>query len=157
TRLKWFLYSSLCFGVFGLLVNMNATSLHGYFRKKIHDAYVVQDSHGNQLRRLDTVSWGGPYPFLCATLNNFDTWAWKPTEYSSAYTFIFSRLFCGAQPLEPSPGERHEGDECQGYIDTEQYCGGMMDTATAAAISGAAFSPAVIHNSLLFFMSMLLN
>ena len=41
--------------------------------------------------------------------------------------------------------------------DTSKYCAGELDVATTVAISGAAFSPAILKSPLLFVMTMLLN
>lgn len=145
-RRFYFAATSLAvFLLFGLTVDVNATSLHGFYRKKLEDAYVVRGTDGEMLCDLNTTEKGGPYHFICTTLNLFDDWPWKTTEYSSAYTFYFSRLYCGSQALPGDPAE------------TNKYCGGNLDVATVAAISGAAFSPAILKNPLLFCMTMLLN
>ncbi len=145
TRLCWAVGALLLFLVFGFTVDVNATSLHGFYRKKMEDEYVVQETSGELMHEMNTTKKGGPYHILCATLNLFDAWPWRTTEYQSAYTFYFSRFECGSQALPGRPAS------------TDQYCGGQIDVATAAAISGAAFSPALLKNPLLFCMTMLLN
>jgi len=164
-RTIWVFGSLIAFVIIGWFVDLNATSLHGFYRKKLRDAYVVEGTETEHLRDLNTTEKGGPYHFLCATMNFFDDLPWKTTEFSSAYTFLFSRLFCGSQALEGHKDEgvkRREADlpleeRIHGYAKTGRYCGGDLDIATAAAISGAAFSPAVLRNPLLFYMSMLMN
>lgn len=168
-RFCWWGVALVVFGISGILVNLNATSLHGYFRMKIHDAYVADQIDGELLRNLKTVDMGGPYHFLCATLNFFSEMPWRQTtDYSSGYTFLFSPLYCGSQPLGAKPsrpkrrrdGRREAADgraAPRGYAPTDAYCGGELDVATATAISGAAFSPAMMRNPLLFYMFMLFN
>lgn len=143
-RLKWFLGSLLAMVLVGLVVDWNATSLHGFYRKKLRDAYVTPGTASERMQDLNTVAKGGPYHFLIGTLNFFDDWPWKSSDYTSMYTFFFSPKFCGSQALPR-------------YVKTAEYCRGELDVATAAAISGAAFSPAIIRNPLLFYMAMLLN
>lgn len=163
TRWLWAGGSLIVFLLSGYLVNMNATSMHGFYRQKIHESFVVgsnADAPGFDstshvapcsIHQLNTVEKGGPYHIFCATLNIFNNAPWAMNEYSSAYTFMFSPRWCGAQPLANPDTER------QGYVRTRDYCDGQIDVATAAALSGAAFSPTVFHSPLLFFTSMLLN
>jgi hypothetical protein len=155
-RLWWMLGSLGVFLLLGATVNLNGTSLHGFYRKKVEDAYVVRHTEGRLLKDLATCSKGGPYHFLCATMNLFEDWPWKQTEYSSAYTFFFSQLYCGSQALCKGGGSKRRRD-MRGYAETPSYFGGQLDVATATAISGAAFSPAILRSPLLFFMTMLLN
>ena len=161
TRFNWAVGATLWFLVSGLIVNMNATSIHGFYRRKIAECFVDHPDQGDAqfnsakpadlLSDLDTVKHGGPYQIFSATLNLFNQMPWKLSEYSSAYTFIFSPHWCGAQPLRISDRRR------LGYRRTSYYCGGELDIPTVVAISGAAFSPTVFRSPLLFFMSMLFN
>ena len=160
-RWMWAISATLVFLISGLLVNMNATSIHGFYRQKIAECFVDHPDQGDArfngdkpadlLSNLDTVKHGGPYQLFSATLNLFNQFPWKLSEYSSAYTFTFSPRWCGAQPLRVSDPRR------LGYRRTSYYCGGELDIPTVVAVSGAAFSPTVFRSPLLFFMSMLFN
>jgi len=161
TRWNWAVGATAMFFVCGLFVNMNATSIHGFYRRKIAECFVAHPDQGESgfnvhapadlLSHLDTVQHGGPYHLFSATLNLFNQMPWKLSEYSSAYTFTFSPRWCGAQPLAGADRRR------LGYRRTGVYCGGQLDIPTVVAVSGAAFSPTVFRSPLLFFMSMLFN
>src|SRR5205823_14540390 len=61
-------------GLFALacgLVNLNATSMHAYYRDRLRGAFV--DEAGGRpltLAELNTTRGGGPYPLISATLTN---------------------------------------------------------------------------------------
>jgi hypothetical protein len=125
------------------VVRLNATSLHGIYRQQLAHVYVEPvgaDTPDIPLDRLNTTEKGTPYHLLSGALNkgSLRQEAARPTTL-----FLFSRRFCGSV--------------FTGFAPSEAYQGGVLDLATAMAISGAAFSPARVHNRLIAFLMVVLN
>ena len=146
-----------CFLLFGSLVDINATSLHGFYTDRLRDAYIVPDGNGEKLQNLDTTSKGGPYHLFCAALNFYDTVPWKMPEYDRTYTYLFSPDYCGSEALTLTPAESTQSVTEEGYAPTEKYCGGDIDLANVVAISGAAFSPTIFTTPFMTIVCWLLN
>ena len=119
-NLAIFLVLATCF-------NLNKTSIHGFYRDRLYEAYLSRSPREPRVKRrlkaLDGTRVGFPYHIISATLNQFH----RRDELKDAqHTFMFSRLYCGSVPT--------------GFRRTDDYHGGV-DLADAVAISGAAISP----------------
>jgi hypothetical protein len=74
-RFCWFLGFFLIFAVSALLLRINGTSLHQFYRDQLARVYLRPDpgstpaGKGIPLSGLDTVAKGGPYHLICATFN----------------------------------------------------------------------------------------
>jgi hypothetical protein len=144
TRLSWLCWSFLVFLISGLLVNLNACSLHGFYKDRLADMWIEPcPGMGTEipLALLETTSRGGPYHILGATLNSMKL----GTEVAKAPddVFIFSQAYCGSMRT--------------GFIPTGKFAGGKYDLASATALSGAALSPAYFQNPLLWMLMLLTN
>ncbi len=159
-RIYWILGAAAVFWIAAKQIDINGTSLQGFYREKLRDAYFVGNA---KLSELDPTKVGGPYPIFCAALNFFDDVPWRVAQFSQTYTFIFSRYFCGSESLSIQPDkQRQVGGASQepsthGYAPTSTYCGNQLDVPTVAAISGAAFSPAIFRNAFMTFGTFFLN
>ena len=126
----------LIFAISHWLLNINACSLHPFYRDRLARAYHLQmDASGNvkestpqklsELRRYNTT---GPYHLINAALNaphgNSDAMRGRTADF-----FVFSNKYCGS--------------ETTGYQPTTDFqaVDPSVDLATAIAISGAAASP----------------
>jgi hypothetical protein len=131
-RAQVFGWMLLLFLVGGLVLNLNGTSLHGYYRSQLANSWI-EDCDGLDrdipLARLDTTARGYPYHLICATANHFCR---ENGGQASAGHFLFSRLYCGSSRT--------------GYVATKSYAGGRFDLASAMAISAAAVSPSRMKN-----------
>ena len=142
---RWLVFAAAfgVFLVFGCLVNLNRTSLHGIYKKLLARVYIEPLSPNADdvpLRLLNTAAKGGPYHLLGATLNK----GWSQERFSHATTnFLFSQCYCGST--------------LTGYARTERYLDGKLDLGTAMAISGAAVSPARMSNPFVAFLMVILN
>jgi predicted acylesterase/phospholipase RssA len=134
----------------GLLVNLNATSMHSFYRDRLAGAFIyAAENKGLPLHELTTAAWGGPYHLYSATLNR------KPTEPSPSKLdpqnlgqtrtedFLLSALYCGSSS--------------KGYQRTRDYLRGELTVADAMAISGAAVSPSQLSNWLVVALMIALN
>ncbi len=126
-----------------LVVGLNATSLHGVYRRQLALVYIEpvgKDASDIPLCRLATTEQGTPYHLLSGSLNKgiLQQDDARPTTH-----FLFSRRYCGSI--------------FTGFVATEDYIDGTLDLATAMAISGAAFSPARMDNRLIAFLMVVLN
>lgn len=127
TRWNWFVYSSIVFLLSGMLVDLNATSWHGYYSKQIASAWIEPApglGRDIPLSQLETTWHGLPYHLITGTLNQFQTGLLAPCQSA---LFLFSRQFCGAMQT--------------GFKKTDNFEGGKFCLADAIAVSGAAFSP----------------
>lgn len=176
TRFRWFLAGVWGFLALNWLVDLNQTSLHKYYRRRLKDAYFdafpsqdAEPSDPDELKETRLVEikvgeTGAPYPLLVATLNES-----RPGSISvdSGCAFIFSPLYCGwsrNQPIGPLMWEdRKEWSEdppghrsC--FIKTEAYGAPTegesgptprgLRLVDAMAISGAAITPTSSHSLL---------
>lgn len=143
-RWSWFLWS---FGVFlfsACFVNMNATSLHGFYRKMLSMMWITDvPGFGRRipLARMETVLTGAPYHLISAAIRMIGRK--DDSIRSQTDAFVFSQAFCGSNRT--------------GYVPTELYMEGKLDLSNAIAISGAAVTPTQVQNPLLAALLMLSN
>jgi hypothetical protein len=159
------------------LVNLNKTSLHQFYRERLADAYLRTDvKQGRQLdaclSRLNTVSRGGPYHLISATVSLTGLWDMVTRTMGLALSheksgqeltagFLFSRLFCGTEQTQyRSTGdyERGAGGKTGGsspfgsclceQTDPKGHEPGWPQLGDAIALSGAALTPTRIENPL---------
>lgn len=150
------------FLVLGLWVDINATSLHRFYRNRVAFAYIepqreqeppkCKDSgkywhrtgkdRAAYLSRLDTVDFGAPYHLINATLHRYD----------SRFGQLFEKL--DDETVKLGDGDRRSmrsflfsrrycGSEVTGFRRTKEYqeCLPQFSLADAVALSGAALSP----------------
>ena len=144
TRMQWFVWSLGFFLLSASVVNMNATSLHGFYRNMLSKMWVIDcPGLGRRipLARLETVARGAPYHLLGATVHMLGRR--RHRSQSSTDVFIFSQSYCGS--------------DATGYVPTEYYMKGKFDLTNAMALSGAAVSPTQVQNPLLAVLLMLSN
>lgn len=176
TRVRWFLAGLWGFVALNWFVDLNRTSLHRYYRRRLKDAYFdafpsedIEPDEPNELKetRLPQIKvgeTGAPYPLLVATLNENRPGS---TSVDSGCAFIFSPLYCGwsrNQPIGPLRPEDQEeaGEDPPGhrscFIKTEAYgtpnseetepANRGLRLVDAMAISGAAITPTNSHSIL---------
>jgi hypothetical protein len=143
TRLKWVAFSFVCC-ILGLAVDLNATSLHRFYRNRLDYAYLERkpDQEEFKMSELRTTCVGAPYHLINASLNRFDSrFGYLLEEFSrerrdiepdrrSTVNFLFSRLYCGSSVTK--------------YVkssDFEQMMANPTHLSDAIAISGAAVEP----------------
>jgi hypothetical protein len=144
TRLYWFMWSLGFFLLSACTVNMNATSLHGFYRNMLSKMWVIPSPGMGRhipLARLETVARGAPYHLIGATVHMLGRR--KRKDQPTTDSFIFSQSYCGS--------------DATGYVPTEHYMNGNFDLTNAMALSGAAVSPTQVHNPLLAVLLMLSN
>jgi len=169
TRLRWFLAGALGFVALNAYVNLNRTSLHQYYRRRLKstyfDAFPSRDFDPREpdgrkeilLREITVDQTGAPYPLIVATQNEI-----RPgtTSLDSGCAFIFAPRYCGwsrNQPIGPlkqvnqDPNAKDPPEHQSCFIRTEAY--GAPDPSKpdgrepglrlvdAMAISGAAITP----------------
>lgn len=143
-RWSWFLWALSLFVVSGCLVNVNATSLHGFYRNMLSKMWITEvPGFGRNipLVNLETVAHGAPYHLVGATLHLLGRR--RQTDRSPTDVFIFSQGFCGSTRT--------------GYMATKSYMNGSLDLSNAIALSGAAVTPTQVQNPLLAVLLMLSN
>ncbi|HEU5115152.1 MAG TPA: hypothetical protein VFT74_00600, partial [Isosphaeraceae bacterium] len=144
TRLSWFAWSLGVFVVFGAVVNMNACSLHGFYKERLAAMWIRPCpgmGHEIPLALLETTSKGAPYHLFGATLNAMKLGA--ATAKAPEDVFVFSHAYCGS--------------ERTGFLPTGQFARGRYDLASAVSLSGAALSAAYFQNPLLWSLMLLTN
>lgn len=152
-HVSYWLWGSLIALVFCLLVlNVNAVSLHPFYRDRLARAYHltesgdgVQASAKQKLSKLREHNRLGPYHLINAALNA-PAGDNEALRGRSADFFLFSNKYCGS--------------ESTGYRETDKFekADRSVDLATAIAISGAAASPFMgVNNSQFNFWATLLN
>ncbi len=136
TRLIWLVGSLVIFLISGSLVNLNATSLQGYYRDGISNVWIDEvPGFGRSipLTSLDTTSRGAPYHLVNATVHLMGRRLDMDQPVTDA--FLFSRCYCGSKRT--------------GFSPTDEYDDGRYDLPNAIAVSGAAVTPSQVHNPLL--------
>ena len=133
-RWSWFCWSLGCFLVLGLVLDLNATSWHGYYAERIGSAWIQPAAGlGRQipLGQLRTVEEGLPYHLITGSLNPFRRPIGNagPTDL-----FLLSQQFVGS--------------ELTGYRATGDLHDDNYNLASAVAISGGAVNPLHAHNPL---------
>ncbi len=133
-----FLMASVAFGAFflGKLVDANSTSMHGFYRDRLSQAYLVGVDTDGELGPEDELSLsevcplgsGAPYHLINASLNmqgeSAGALRWRHSDF-----FVFSKLWCGGPHSE--------------YCRTEhlEHLAPNVHLGSAMAVSGAAASP----------------
>ncbi len=143
-RWSWFLWALAVFLISGCFVNVNATSLHGFYRNMLSKMWITEvDGFGRNipLVNLETVAHGAPYHLIGATLHLLGRR--RHVDRSPTDVFIFSQGFCGSTST--------------GYMATKSYMNGSLDLSNAIALSGAAVTPTQVQNPLLAVLLMLSN
>jgi hypothetical protein len=148
-RWSWLVGCLIVFAFAAVLVNLNFTSLHGYYRDRLREAFLTTRAEGRQtLTTLNTTDHGGPYHLICATYNrliNLRELLFAKRLHLDAGTtqgFVFSRRLTGTGAA-PAP------------TDGSAYRDWPLDEAMA--VSGAALSPVRTGNSLVVFLMTVLN
>ena len=171
-RLFWLSIFGAVFLVSGC-INLNATSLHSFYRNRLAATFIERDEKDSRTVRLsdlDTTSHGAPYFLMAGTLNRkprdrdpsmLDHESTTPTEARPSNStparrqgpeqpgetptevFLMSRLFCGSESL--------------GYRPSSDYHDGRLELDDAMAISGAAFSPVQTSNPMIGFLMTIFN
>ncbi len=143
-RWSWFKWSLGLFLLSSCVVNMNATSVHGFYHNMLSKMWITETPGLGRkipLARLETVARGAPYHLIGTTVHLIGRRG--ETDRSPTDIFLFSQAYCGASRT--------------GYRPTETYMNGRFDLSNAIALSGAAVSPTQIHNPLLAVLLMLSN
>jgi len=164
TRLKWVLVSLGAFLVCSRL-NLNALSMHGYYRDRLVQAFLVQKpgkSLAMPLSQIDATHYGSPYHLISTTVSAPGSRSVQAEHEASALeqasanqddrwldSFLMSSRYCGSR--------------LTGYVATAEYerriRGDLnrLTLAEAIALSGAAISPGHSSNRLVTFLMMVLN
>lgn len=145
TRMRWFWWSLGVFIVAGLLVNMNATSWHGYHAQRIAEMWIEKvPGLGRRipLAQLDTCGYGRPYHLINATAT-FLGRRQRPDESTLRDLFLFSKLYCGSDRTA--------------YQRTAHYMHGEYTLDDAVVVSGGAVSPLFTTNPLVLILLLIFN
>jgi|GEM_PF-4190678 len=142
-------FGVLC--VTGFLVNLNSTSLHRFYRKRLAEAYLNEQGERDDtclLEELEPVTHkGAPYPLLAASVTLFPSLRERRGNVARARTgpFLLSPLYCGSPVL--------------GYCLTKDYWfnRNRVTVGDAMALSGAALTPYYLKNRLLQTMMFIFN
>jgi hypothetical protein len=125
TVVAFYLFLTVALSCLVLVVNVNATSLHTFYRDRLRDAYFIGRER-DQLR-LSDLSTMAPYHILNAAINIQSSS--QNLRGRDAQVFFFSKLFCGSKITGWVPTSVLESADPQ------------IDLAAAMAISGAAVAP----------------
>ncbi|MBC8350823.1 MAG: patatin-like phospholipase family protein [Planctomycetes bacterium] len=145
TRWNWFVFSSIVFIIASALVDLNATSWHGFYSRRIASMWIEKTpglAKGIPLAQLETTKVGRPYHLLTGAVHT------RRIHDGAEYTtnrdrFLFSKLYCGSQSTH--------------YAKTSRYLEGEYSLEDAVAISGAAVSPVQTDNPLIVGLLFLAN
>ncbi len=142
-RLKWIGWSLVAFLLSSLVVSLNATSLHGFYRNRLSKTWITEcPAFGRDipLARMDTTTKGAPYHLLSGSLHLLGR---NIEGLPPMAPFLFSRAYCGSDRT--------------GFVATEEYAGGRYDLPNAMSISGAAVTPTQVQNPLLAALLLVAN
>lgn len=150
-RLKIFWISAAACLIAGFWVQVNLTSVHGFYRDRLAKVWVGsgRSMTAPQAGPETTIPLTGlgenvipvPYHLINCTVNSFATSGRTGhPDVPTTARFIFSKGFCGSPAL--------------GYAATKEY---PYDLANATAVSGAAVSPAVFGNPFVVAILVALN
>ncbi len=178
TRLRIFAVAAAIFLCVGLAVDLNAISMHQFYRNRIADAFLTRPPgkhhEGWRVGELETVKHGSPYHLIGGTvafLRSALRWPSHLVEDDPARPakgangrppreklsqdprwvsdFVFSQLYCGSQ--------------ITGYMKTADHENAVVgdlsnvSVGDAIAISGAAVSPGHARNPLVAFLMLVCN
>jgi hypothetical protein len=144
TRASWFLWSLAVFILAGLVVDLNATSWHGFYSTRIGQTWIDEVpglGRNIPLAQLETTNAGRPYHLISGTLQLMGRI--RDGGYIAQDHFLFSKLYCGSDRLT--------------YARTSEYMDGAFRLDDAIAVSGAAVTPAQTKNPLLLALLTLAN
>lgn len=177
TRRAWISWAFSVFCISALLVNLNITSLHTFYRDQLTAGYIQQADDDNSaplLKDMDNVKHGAPYHLFATSLTIFPG-ALKaimgdrpdtpdvdlPKSNNPAPGPKVSRQ--GTHPDSSTDGflfsQEFCGSETTGYMKTVEYEINNQDvsTADAMAISGAAVTPFLVENPLVRLLMLIFN
>jgi hypothetical protein len=136
-RRSWFLTSTIIFVLLCLVVDLNATSWHGFYSNQIATMWM-QPVPGLERRvplaRLDTTLRGGPYHLISGTVQMMGHRD-RSDESLPRDHFLFSKRFFGSTRT--------------GFASPAEYDSGTLTLANAVAVSGAAISPTQSNSNVL--------
>ena len=136
-RLQLFIWCFCGFVLLCAVVDLNATSWHGFYSDQIATMWMqsVPDLDRQiPLACLDTAKNGGPYHVISGTVQKIG-WGDRADESLSQDHFLFSK--------------RYFGSTRTGYAETGKYDDANLTLANAVAISAATVTPAQVSNPLL--------
>lgn len=132
TTFKW------CLGLFvfaALMINVNATTLHGFYARELANNWIQSDEDSDMpLQDADATSQGLPYHLLSGSVH----WMGKRRKPAGDVLrdhFLLSQMYCGCEKT--------------GFVETREYKDHEIGLGDAIAISGAAVSPVQQVNPLL--------
>lgn len=100
-RWSWFCWSLGCFLILGLVLDLNATSWHGFYAERIADAWIDPAPGLDQkipLAQFRTTEVGLPYHLMSGSLNPFSNPFLKhPYHLAATDLFLFSQQFSGSE------------------------------------------------------------
>lgn len=155
----------LLFVVFGF-VDINATSMHRYYRTRLTEAFLIPPDSDHSilnLSDLDTTEFGGPYHLIGTTVSltgrragaSDDTLTIRPTKHDlerdprTQDTFLMSPGFTGSVATGYEPTRTYE----KRIVGRTNH----LTADEAMALSGAAVSPSQNTNPLIAFLMFSLN
>jgi hypothetical protein len=163
SRCKWLVVFLVVFLAFGLL-DLNALSMHRYYRDRVVEAFLVYKEGKDRaipLSEIDTTRFGWPYHLISTTVS-------APGAFSAMRKRAPS--IAAASPQEDRYwlesfllSARYCGSHVTGYMETPLYekriLGDLnkLSLAEAIALSGAAISPGHTNNLLITFLMMAFN
>ncbi|NQV24884.1 MAG: patatin-like phospholipase family protein [Rhodopirellula sp.] len=136
TRWDWFLCALGVFLPMGLIVNVNATALHGFYERELAENWIEPvPGLGREvpLSQLEGTNQGLPYHLIGSAVHFVGRRRKAHGDTQRDY-FLFSRMFCGSRK--------------SGYAPSEEYMEGQITLPFAVAVSGAAVSPLQQKNPL---------
>ncbi len=155
---RWIFGISATVFALALLVNVNATSLHRFYRNRLAYAYLSSEHGGRRrlnLSALHTTEYGAPYHLINASINlnrprfldEVDRECEKEgAELRDAECFLFSKLFCGCGATGWA-----------GTASFEAFLDDNISVADAMAISGAAVDTLELNSFPLALLGLALN
>lgn len=127
-----------CLGLFmigGVMININATTLHSFYARELANNWIHSDKDSDQaLSAADATDQCLPYHIFSGSVH----WVGKrnkPAGDMQRDHFLFSPLYCGCEKT--------------GFVSTSLYKDDELGLGDAIAISGAAVSPIQHGNPLL--------
>lgn len=144
TRFYWGLAGLSVFGLLGLTMNLNALSLHNYYRWKLGRVWINESpefGYRIPIAQMTSHERGAPYPLINSAMNFMAIG--QMSDRNSTSRFTFSPKYCGSKRT--------------GYVRTDFFADGKLDLADATAISGAAVNPSSVTNPLARTLFLLLN
>jgi hypothetical protein len=173
-RFRWLFAWGVLFAGACWFIDFNRTSpFFVYYRDRLHKRFlhmpkpgqaapasqeaiaqahssVPVDHHESKLSELEPWKTGAPYPLFLGSLHLFDRVSPRgdrlgrdAVDADRCLPFLFSPLYCGSVYT--------------GFRSTSEYCNGKLSVADAVAISGAAVTPFMTHNSGLLAMMAAFN